>query len=50
MFSAIGHPVRRLVRVRYGPIRLGSLEPGRWRRLSTHEIAALSAGRPRGRP
>ena len=50
MFKAIGHPVRRLVRVRYGPIRLGSLEPGRWRRLTEREVAALSASRPRGRP
>ncbi len=41
MFRALGHPVRRLVRLRYGPIRLGGLEPGRWRRLGADEVAAL---------
>jgi len=41
LFAVIGHPVRRLVRVRFGPIRLGRLERGRWRRLSAAEIAAL---------
>ncbi|MGH7507408.1 MAG: pseudouridine synthase [Longimicrobiales bacterium] len=43
MLEAVGHPVRRLVRVRYGPIRLGDLPSGRWRRLTPAEIATLRA-------
>ncbi len=42
MMRAIGHPVRRLVRVRFGPVRLAGLAPGRWRRLSEEEVAALA--------
>lgn len=38
MAEAVGHPVKRLIRVRVGPIRLGELAPGRWRHLSQHEI------------
>jgi len=41
MAEAVGHPVRRLVRTRIGPIRLGSLRPGEWRRLTTEEVRAL---------
>lgn len=41
MLAAVGVPVRRLVRLRFGPIRLGSLPPGRWRRLRPAEVAAL---------
>ena len=43
MFAALGHRVERLVRVRYGPVKLGSLSPGAWRRLSANELLALSA-------
>lgn len=39
--AALGHPVRALVRVRIGPVRLGRLAPGDWRPLTSHEIAAL---------
>ena len=35
------HPVRKLVRVRFGPIHLGDLEPGQWRPLSRREIEML---------
>lgn len=38
---ALGHRVRRLRRTAFGPIALGDLEPGRWRRLSSGEVAAL---------
>jgi 23S rRNA pseudouridine2605 synthase len=49
MLTACGHDVRRLRRVRYGPIRLGELEPGAWRALEREELAALRrATRPRG--
>lgn len=41
MCEAIGHPVRRLVRVGLGPLRLGDLPPGRWRELRPDEVAAL---------
>ena len=41
MMEAIGYPVRRLVRVAIGPLRDVSLRPGRWRKLSSQEVAAL---------
>lgn len=48
MFEAVGHPVERLVRVRYGPIRLGELERGAWRRLDRSEREALERIGKRG--
>jgi 23S rRNA pseudouridine2605 synthase len=44
MCEAVGHPVRRLERVRFGAIELGTLKPGAYRRLSNEEVEALSAG------
>ena len=41
MMDAVGHPVRRLVRTRIGPIALGRLRPGTVRRLSPEEVRAL---------
>jgi len=41
MCEAIGHPVRRLVRTRIGPLADGSLPPGRWRDLTQQEIRSL---------
>ena len=35
MCEAIGHPVRRLVRTRIGPVRDPNLAPGRWRALTS---------------
>lgn len=43
MFAAVGLEVRRLVRLRIGPITIGSLLPGRYRPLSSTEITALLA-------
>ncbi len=43
MFEAVGSPVRRLRRVRYGPIELGTLRPGAWRQLGPAEVRALRA-------
>ncbi|MEZ5262138.1 MAG: pseudouridine synthase [Acidimicrobiales bacterium] len=42
MCDAVGHPVRRLVRTRIGPIADGKLAPGAWRRLTLDEVRALS--------
>lgn len=41
MLSAVGHPVMRLRRVRFGPQRLGSIEVGHWRELTADEVRAL---------
>jgi len=43
MMDAMDLPVRRLVRLSFGPIELGSLEPGEWRHLTAEEIRALRA-------
>jgi 23S rRNA pseudouridine2605 synthase len=54
MCEAVGHPVRRLVRTRIGPLRDGSLRPGSWRALTASEVrrlyeaASASAGNPPG--
>ncbi|HEY8527211.1 MAG TPA: pseudouridine synthase [Acidimicrobiales bacterium] len=56
MCAAVGHPVRRLVRVRIGPIADRKLAPGSWRPLTQAEVRSLEqatagvrsgAGRPR---
>lgn len=39
--AALGHPVRRLVRERIGPLALGDLQPGQWRYLTDSEISQL---------
>lgn len=41
MFEAVGHPVRRLSRVRIGPVRMGQLKPGETRELTRDEFGAL---------
>ena len=41
MCEAVGHPVRRLVRTRFGPLRDHRLAPGEWRPLTQGEIRAL---------
>lgn len=43
MCAAVGHPVRRLVRTRIGPIRDPRLPTGAWRVLTPDEIRALEA-------
>jgi 23S rRNA pseudouridine2605 synthase len=64
MCDAVGHPVRRLVRVRIGPLSDRRLGPGQWRELTQAEVRALERaaapdhppaggggpGRGRGRP
>ncbi|HEX6988754.1 MAG TPA: pseudouridine synthase [Bacillota bacterium] len=57
MMATVGHPVVDLVRVRVGPIGLGDLVEGRWRRLTTAEVRRLeraaagddAGGSPTGR-
>jgi len=39
MTAAVGFPTLRLIRVAIGPIRLGDLAPGTWRRLTESERA-----------
>jgi 23S rRNA pseudouridine2605 synthase len=41
MAEAVGHPVRRLVRTRIGPLRTGALKPGDWRELTQAEVREL---------
>ena len=43
MLAGVGHPVRRLVRTRYGTVELGSLPVGQWRRLEPHEVPRVEA-------
>src|SRR5262249_26197100 len=38
---SVGLPVRRLIRVRFGPLALGRLRVGAWRDLSPDEVDAL---------
>lgn len=52
MCATIGHPVERLQRVRFGPLRLGELPAGSARQLSPAEVQRLrdaaAAGPPAG--
>jgi 23S rRNA pseudouridine2605 synthase len=43
LFAALGIEVLRLVRVAIGPLTLGPLPKGEWRRLTDDEVRALSA-------
>ena len=45
---AVGHPVRRLKRMRFGPIALAELVRGEWRELTAAEVAALEKVRASG--
>lgn len=39
--QAMGHPVAKLARIAYGPLRLGTLQPGDYRHLERKEISLL---------
>jgi 23S rRNA pseudouridine2605 synthase len=41
MLEAVGHPVRELQRIAFGPLRLGALDPGEHRPLTPAEIERL---------
>jgi 23S rRNA pseudouridine2605 synthase len=48
MFWDLGYEVEELVRIRIGPLFLGRLRPGEWRRLNPKEVKALmSASKPK---
>jgi 23S rRNA pseudouridine2605 synthase len=46
----LGMLVRRLIRVRYGPVALGSLATGEWRVLQGREVESLRRGETDARP
>jgi len=48
MCSAVGHPVRALRRVAFGPLRLGALAEGEARRLKAAEVEALRTAATKG--
>jgi 23S rRNA pseudouridine2605 synthase len=53
MMEALGHPVRRLLRTRFGPIELGELGSGKWRFVGKTEVASRGPDAPpprRSRP
>ncbi len=50
MLGAAGLSVRRLVRTRIGPVRLGRMQPGASRLLSSDEVHALKLGIDNSRP
>jgi len=41
MLEAVGHPVRSLRRIRFGPLTLRGLQPGTWRELTAPEVEKL---------
>jgi 23S rRNA pseudouridine2605 synthase len=41
MLEAVGHPVRTLERVQFGPLRLGGLQEGEFRELKASEVEHL---------
>jgi 23S rRNA pseudouridine2605 synthase len=42
MLEAVGLPVKKLHRSKYGPLDLDGLKPGRWRELTEKELQSLS--------
>jgi 23S rRNA pseudouridine2605 synthase len=50
MCDAVGHPVRRLVRVRIGPLSDRRLAPGAWRPLTQAEVRDLERAAAGARP
>lgn len=50
MCEAVGHPVRRLVRTRFGPLADRGLVPGGWRDLTAEEVRALETAAAQDAP
>ena len=44
MLEAVGHPVKMLRRVQFGPLQLGDLRRGEWRELTKEEAEKLKKG------
>ncbi|MEO8682467.1 MAG: pseudouridine synthase [Vicinamibacterales bacterium] len=49
LLAAAGHPVTRLRRAQYGGLELGTLAPGKWRRVTDAEISRAFPGAPKRR-
>jgi 23S rRNA pseudouridine2605 synthase len=47
VLAKIGHPVRRLIRIRIGPLSLRGLAPGEFRPMTTAEVNVLKHYKPR---
>lgn len=50
MLEAVGNKVAKLVRTAIGPVGIGDLPEGGWRRLTAGEVAALGGGTRGGDP
>jgi 23S rRNA pseudouridine2605 synthase len=56
MMARLGHPVKKLRRLRVGPLNLKGLRPGQWRELTPweveqlHKISAKERPKPKRRP
>ena len=50
MLEAVGHPVRELVRTKFGPLTDRRMKPGDWRELTTDELRVLKARASRPLP
>ncbi|HOA25755.1 MAG TPA: hypothetical protein PKI52_17235 [Aggregatilineales bacterium] len=48
--ARLGHPVMKLERIKLGPLELGDLPPGSWRRLTDEEVRALRKIRKQPKP
>jgi pseudouridine synthase len=48
--AVLGHPVQRLERIKLGPLELGDLPPGSWRRLTDEEVQAIKEIRQQRKP
>ncbi len=50
MCEHVGHPIRRLERIRFGTLELGGMKPGSFRKLSAAEVSRLAGGSARRGP
>jgi 16S rRNA U516 pseudouridylate synthase RsuA-like enzyme len=48
MLESLGHPVTKLMRVAFGSIELGGLQPGEWREVSARERSFIQFVNSRG--
>jgi 23S rRNA pseudouridine2605 synthase len=46
MCETVGHPVRKIKRIAYGPVRLGKLRPGDYRSLRPDEVERIEQAGP----